>query len=98
MDPIAKKMALDDHRRRLETFDRFNEDFVTAYIAEKSLKKIKAINKANESPIDSFVNVSNVDEFTKPERVSKRLSRMGICSRRVAEKLIDQGMVRVDGK
>jgi 23S rRNA pseudouridine2605 synthase len=42
--------------------------------------------------------VSNVAEFQKPERVSKRLSRMGICSRRVAEKLIEQGMVQVDGK
>jgi len=42
--------------------------------------------------------VSNVEEFTKPERVSKRLSRMGICSRRVAEKLIEQGMIKVDGK
>jgi 23S rRNA pseudouridine2605 synthase len=44
------------------------------------------------------VNVSNVDEFVKPERVSKRLARMGICSRRVAEKLIEKGMIRVDGK
>lgn len=42
--------------------------------------------------------MSNVGEFQKPERVSKRLSRMGICSRRVAEKLIEQGMVQVDGK
>jgi 23S rRNA pseudouridine2605 synthase len=42
--------------------------------------------------------VSNVADFQKPERVSKRLSRMGICSRRVAEKLIEQGMVQVDGK
>jgi len=40
MDPIAKKIALDEHKRRLESFDRFNEDFVTAYIAEKSMKKI----------------------------------------------------------
>lgn len=42
--------------------------------------------------------MSNVGEFQKAERVSKRLSRMGICSRRVAEKLIEQGMVQVDGK
>jgi 23S rRNA pseudouridine2605 synthase len=43
------------------------------------------------------VNVSNVEEFNKPERVTKRLARMGICSRRMAEKLIEQGMVKVDG-
>jgi len=42
--------------------------------------------------------VSNVEEFMKPERVSKRLSRMGICSRRVAEELIEKGMVKVDGQ
>ncbi|CDW78035.1 ribosomal large subunit pseudouridine synthase b [Stylonychia lemnae] len=98
MDPIAKKVALDEHRRTLQTFDRFNEDFVTAYISEKSQKKIQALNKQNEAPIDQFVNVANVDEFVKPERVSKRLARMGICSRRVAEKLIEQGMIRVDGQ
>ena len=42
--------------------------------------------------------MGNVDEFTKPERVTKRLARMGICSRRIAEKLIEQGMIKVDGK
>eukprot|EP00347_Sterkiella_histriomuscorum_P006198 403353687 len=98
MDPIAKKVAISEHERRLQTFDRFNEEFVTAYISEKSQKKIRVINKENESPLDNFVNVSNIDEFQKPERVSKRLARMGICSRRTAEKLIDQRMVKVDGK
>lgn len=52
----------------------------------------------SSSKIDQFINVTNVEEFTKPERVTKRLSRMGICSRRVAEKLIEQGMIKVDGK
>lgn len=42
--------------------------------------------------------MSNVGDFAKPERVSKRLSRMGICSRRVAERLIEQGMIKVDGE
>ncbi len=51
-----------------------------------------------QAPLESFINVSNVGEFSKPERVSKRLSRMGICSRRVAERLIEQGMIKVDGK
>ena len=45
MDPIAKKVALAEHERKLQTFDRFNEEFVTAYITEKSLKKVKAMNK-----------------------------------------------------
>ena len=99
-DPIAKKLAIDQHQRRLETFDRFNEDFVLAYMSEREQVKGKQQNKelSSASPLESFINVSTVEDFTKPERVSKRLSRMGICSRRMAEKLIDQGMVKVDGQ
>lgn len=63
MDPIAKKVALAEHERRLQVFDRFNEEFVTAYITEKSLKKAKVLNKQNESPLENFVNISNVEDF-----------------------------------
>lgn len=38
--------------------------------------------------MDEFINISNVEEFTKEERLSKRLARMGICSRRMAEKIM----------
>lgn len=48
--------------------------------------------------MSEFISVANVDDFQKPERVTKRLARMGICSRRMAERLIEQGMVKVDGK
>ena len=67
---------------------------------ERQLEKGKLKNKTatQQASLDQFINVSNVAEFQKPERVSKRLSRMGICSRRVAERLIEQGMVQVDGK
>lgn len=34
-DPIAKKVALTDHERNLQKFDRFNEDFVTLYMTER---------------------------------------------------------------
>ena len=37
-------------------------------------------------------------EFNNDERLSKRLSKLGVCSRRQAEKLIEKGMVKVDGK
>ena len=40
----------------------------------------------------------NIEEFKKEERLTKRLARMGVCSRRMAEKLIEKGMVKVDGK
>lgn len=89
-----------DHKRRVENFDRFDEDFVTAYIMERQQQNIKTKNKelSSAKPIDEFVNISNVEEFVKPERLSKRLSRLGICSRRQGEKLMAQGMIKVDGK
>jgi hypothetical protein len=34
----------------------------------------------------------------RAERISKRLSRLGLCSRRVAERWIADGRVRVDGE
>ena len=51
-----------------------------------------------QNPLDQFINLSTVTDFSQPERLSKRLSRMGVSSRRMAEKLIDQGMIKVDGK
>jgi 16S rRNA U516 pseudouridylate synthase RsuA-like enzyme len=39
-----------------------------------------------------------VQDFEQTERLSKRLARMGVASRRQAEKLIGQGMVKVDGE
>ena len=51
-----------------------------------------------ESPLEHFIHQGSAEEFSKSERLSKRLSRMGVCSRRMAERLIDQGMVRVDNQ
>jgi len=48
--------------------------------------------------MDNFISVANVAEFNVQERLSKRLARMGICSRRMAEKIIASGIVKVDGK
>lgn len=48
--------------------------------------------------MEQFVNLSTVKDFEKTERLSKRLARMGVASRRMAEKLIAQGMIQVDGK
>jgi hypothetical protein len=38
-DPIAKKVALTEHKRQLDRFDRFNEEYVTTYMAERQLQK-----------------------------------------------------------
>lgn len=40
-DPIAKKVAMTDSKRLLEKFDRFNEDYVTAYIEDKQVRTVK---------------------------------------------------------
>lgn len=55
-DPIAKKVAMTDHKRLLEKFDRFNEDYVTAYIEDREVLKVKENHKKEkkmkESPLD----------------------------------------------
>jgi len=52
------------------------------------MPKLEA-KKQKEEPLDQFIHSANIEEFSKTERLSKRLSRMGVCSRRMAEKLID---------
>ena len=58
----------------------------------------KESKRSLQNPLDQFINISTVHDFETTERLSKRLSRMGVASRRQAEKLIGQGMVQVDGK
>ena len=36
--------------------------------------------------------------MSEPERIAKRLARVGLCSRRDAERWIAAGRVRVDGQ
>lgn len=50
-----------------------------------------------QTEVKDFITVENVDELSKTERLSKRLARMGVASRRQAELLIQQRMVKVDG-
>ena len=38
------------------------------------------------------------DESVKDERLNKWLSQMGVCSRREADRLIEDGKVTVDGR
>ncbi len=40
----------------------------------------------------------NADDDETSERIAKRIARAGLCSRRDAEKLIEQGRVSVDGQ
>lgn len=64
-------------------------------LAEK-IKEEKSLIKKNK---EEFYNIETFEtEFNKPERLSKRLARLGVCSRRHAERIIDKGIIKVDGK
>lgn len=71
-------------QKRLDNFDRFNEDFVQTYMEDRRLKNVPIKNKElqEEAPLEEFISDKNIDEFSKVERLSKRLARMGVCSRR----------------
>jgi hypothetical protein len=51
---------------------------------DRRLKRIPEINKAKqqEKPLEDFINKETVGDFSNVERLSKRMARMGVCSRR----------------
>ena len=42
--------------------------------------------------------IENTEETPKKERIAKRMARAGVCSRREAERMIEQGRVAVNGQ
>jgi ribosomal protein S4 len=72
---------------------------VNTYMQQRYQDKLQERNKNAQqaTTVQDFITSDNVDDFSKPERLSKRLSRMGVASRRQAELLIEQRMVKVDG-
>ncbi len=44
------------------------------------------------------MSVSKIYDGTEPVRVNKWLAQSGVCSRREADSLIEQGLVRIDGE
>ena len=83
-------------------------------IQKSSNQNLKSLDRSNNHLLNnredgSFVKVGNtltkeeianidISVVHKPERVSKYLSRSSVCSRRQAEKMIENGMVRVNGR
>ena len=84
MGPLARKAALTEHNRTLESFNRFNESFVEAYNSEQNKKKlpVKESQKQLMKPLDDFINHSTIQELAQTMRLSKRMARMGVASRR----------------
>ena len=40
LGPLARKAALVEHKRTLQEFNRFDEGFVDAYMAERNVKRV----------------------------------------------------------
>jgi len=40
LGPLARKAAMIEEKRNLEKFNRFNEDYVDAYMAERNAKRV----------------------------------------------------------
>ncbi|HBI7000785.1 23S rRNA pseudouridine(2604) synthase RluF [Clostridium perfringens] len=67
---------------------------------DKNLNKNNKNNKQKVAKKDSVKNtiiVSNKNEIRDKVRLNKYISETGFCSRREADKLIEQGRVKIDG-
>lgn len=61
-------------------------------LSTKSARKPRP--KAGAMPL----TVAETESASKPERIAKRMARAGLCSRRDAERWIEDGRVKVNGK
>jgi len=85
------------HGPQTTAIDRSDMNYIG--IEKKRIKNsIEKLRSAKLSNKRKLFNTENLDDFKNEERLSKRLSRLGVCSRRQAERLIGLGMVKVDGK
>ena len=67
---------------------------------DKNLNKSNKNNKqkiAKKASVKNTIIVSNKNEIRDKVRLNKYISETGFCSRREADKLIEQGRVKIDG-
>lgn len=67
---------------------------------DKNLNKSNKSNKqkvAKKASVKNTIIVSNKNEIRDEVRLNKYISETGFCSRREADKLIEQGRVKIDG-
>ncbi len=70
---------------------------------DKNLNKTNKTNKNNKQKVakkasaKNTIIVSNKNEIRDEVRLNKYISETGFCSRREADKLIEQGRVKIDG-
>ena len=98
--PKPSKKVLTEHPELMktnETVDRDNMRYITDQRANNK-QHIIDLFKRNKERKQNALNAETLVEFEQPERLAKRMSKLGICSRRQAERLINANMVKVDGK
>ncbi|MDK0538775.1 23S rRNA pseudouridine(2604) synthase RluF [Clostridium perfringens] len=67
---------------------------------DKNLNKTNKNNKqkvAKKASVKNTIIVSNKNEIRDEVRLNKYISETGFCSRREADKLIEQGRIKIDG-
>ena len=81
---LAEIAEATEKQKRLQTFDRFSQEFVDEHKLDRDLKRMPKLEEKaqKKEPIEQFIHRTNIEEFSKTERLSKRLARMGVCSRR----------------
>jgi hypothetical protein len=96
----------EEEKEKKELMKRQNNDTAVdrndqKYIAQQKQlisRQLTTIKRETMMERRKLFNSENLIDFETPERLSKRLARLGITSRKQAEKLIKLGMVKVDGK
>lgn len=64
---------------------------------DKNLNKSNKQKVAKKASVKNTIIVSNKNEIRDEVRLNKYISETGFCSRREADKLIEQGRVKIDG-
>ncbi|HAT4191831.1 TPA: 23S rRNA pseudouridine(2604) synthase RluF [Clostridium perfringens] len=64
---------------------------------DKNLNKNNKQKVAKKASVKNTIIVSNKNEIRDKVRLNKYISETGFCSRREADKLIEQGRVKIDG-
>jgi hypothetical protein len=64
---------------------------------KKVSNEIQEIKRKREEEYSKYFNLEDVPKFNQTERLSKRLARLGVSSRRQVEKMIASGLILVDG-
>lgn len=70
------------------------------FIEQENLKYKNEIKEMRQKRVEMnrIFNTESLANFQKEERLSKRLARLGVTSRRQAEKLIESGMIKINGR